>query len=176
LTCAGKRVDVEVQFELAEPVAYFRRHSGMKVTRLSHERTNMRFHPLAIAMLLLFATACGGDDDTAADRLGVGAECAKNTDCTEGQSCLAFKGGYCGIENCTENADCPEGSACVAHDDGHSYCFRTCAEKAECNRNRSADVESNCSSSITFVEKSASGKACVPPSSDTQKDADTMKK
>jgi hypothetical protein len=136
----------------------------------------MRAGRFAAIVGLVIAAACG-DDDTAADRLGVGSECATSAERGEGQSCLAFKGGYCGLKGCIEDADCPQGSACVTHDDGNNYCFRTCLEKAECNRNRSADVESNCSSKITFVETSRSGKVCVPPSSDTtQADAATKKK
>ena len=54
--------------------------------------------------------------------------------------------------------------ACVAHDDGKNYCFRLCSTKEECNANRDAANEANCSSSITFVEGKTSSKACVPPS------------
>ena len=68
-----------------------------------------------------------------------------------------------GVQDCTDDAGCPQGSACVAHDDGVNYCFRVCANKSECNYNRAADNESNCSSNITFVE-GGGGKACVPPS------------
>lgn len=109
--------------------------------------------------------ACG-DDGTEADRAGVGAECTEDEECAEGQRCLAFKGGYCGLEGCEENGDCPSGSLCVAHDDGENYCFRVCTDKAECNRNRSADVASNCASNIEFVPDDTQAKACVPPSSD----------
>lgn len=109
---------------------------------------------------------CGDDDDggTEADRLGVGAACTGNASCAEGQSCLSFKGGYCGIANCTGDVDCPQGSACVAHTDGTSYCFRICHDKSECNRNRPGDAWSNCSSNITFVDDQNGIKACVPPS------------
>ena len=108
---------------------------------------------------------CGSD----ADELGVGAECTGNDQCDSGDdelvlSCLTtFKGGYCGLEGCKANADCPEDSICVTHEDAKNYCFRVCAEKAECNANRAAEVESNCSSSITRVEE-GSQKACLPPS------------
>ena len=115
---------------------------------------------LAAAVLAL---SCG--DGSEADRRGVGAECANNDDCTEeGQSCLAFKGGYCGVMGCTNNAGCPGGSLCVTHDDGVNYCFLVCDTKTDCNRNRSAANESNCSSNIVFAEQGTSGKACVPPS------------
>jgi hypothetical protein len=82
------------------------------------------------------------------------------------QRCLTqFKGGYCGLQNCTSHAACPEGSACVVHEDGDRYCFRSCIDKAECNVNRTPDNESNCSSSVTYVDGDKSlGKACVPPS------------
>lgn len=133
----------------------------------------MRF-PICV----LFICACCGlqscDDGngTQADEYGVGAECSSDKDCLQPlydkepeQKCLTqFKGGYCGIEDCGSNKDCPYGSACVAHTDGVNYCFRECTNKSECNYNRSADVESNCSSNITFVDPSTSGKACVPPS------------
>jgi len=110
-------------------------------------------------------TSCG--DDTEADRLGVGAECTSNDQCDvdTNQSCLAFKGGYCGIRGCVHDSDCPQPSACVAHTDGMNYCFRTCADKPECNVNRTVDNEANCSSSVTFVDGTQGRKACVPPSS-----------
>lgn len=99
-----------------------------------------------------------------ADSLGVGAQCESAEDCQEEQSCLSFKGGYCGIGDCAGDDDCPESSACVAHTDGKNYCFRTCAEKTECNENRDADNESNCSANVTFVNRDRKDKACVPPS------------
>lgn len=115
--------------------------------------------------------ACGDDDGTEADELGVGASCSSNDDCLrEGDggvnlSCLKqFKGGYCGLEGCRSNEDCPESSACVAHDDGKNYCFRSCKDKAECNANRDADDEANCSSNVEYVDDKTSGKSCVPPS------------
>lgn len=111
-------------------------------------------------LAFLVAAACG----TAAQQSGVGRECASNDDCADDQACLDFAGGYCGIEDCDGDDDCPDGSACVAHDDGETYCFLICLDKPECNGDRSAENESNCSSNIEFVE--ASGvKACVPPSS-----------
>jgi hypothetical protein len=124
----------------------------------------------AILMMCFFIAAfglaaCGDDEGTEADRAGVAAQCASTEDCSEATECLtAFKGGYCGIQGCEANADCPAGSACVAHDDGNNYCFRICADKAECNLNRSPDNEANCSSSVTFVEADFSAKACIPPS------------
>lgn len=122
--------------------------------------------------LALAVFGCGDDEGgTQADRLGVGAACSSNDECLrEGDgginlTCLPqFKGGYCGLEDCTGNDDCPERSACVAHDDGHNYCFRTCADKPECNVNRPPEDEANCSSSVDFVDSATSVKACVPPS------------
>ena len=126
------------------------------------------------AIFCLNASAgCGDDDGTAADRIGIAAECSSNDDCPEVRrgdetlqlACiLEFRGGYCGIADCQQNDDCPDGSACVSHDDGNSYCFRICSDKLECNRNRTPENEANCSSNITFAE-STQGKACVPPSS-----------
>ena len=86
-----------------------------------------------------------------------------------------FRGGYCGKVGCTDNLDCPEASACMAHDDGKNYCFRVCKDKVECNENRSVELESNCSSNITFVDKEIEGKACVPPSGEDNTEGDTTK-
>jgi hypothetical protein len=129
---------------------------------------------LSIAVVAMIAlSGCGDDEDdlNASDRLGVGAECSSNDECLrEGDgginlSCLPqFKGGYCGLEDCNGNEDCPERSACVAHDDGHNYCFRSCADKPECNVNRTPDNESNCSSNVDYVDQDTAGKSCVPPS------------
>jgi hypothetical protein len=130
----------------------------------------------ALAALLVAAvcitSACGDDEGTEADRLGVGAECSSSDDCADKTGddkielvCLKqFKAGYCGLEDCESNDDCPEASNCVAHTDGNRYCFRSCVDKAECNLNRSAGNESNCSSNVTYVDKDTSEKACVPPS------------
>ena len=115
-------------------------------------------------LVLIFATvACGSN----ADSLGVGAQCAKTSDCDTslGEACLTqFKGGYCGLEGCAHDTDCPTDSACVMHTDGHNYCFRICTTKDDCNANRDPANEANCSSSVTFVDPQPSGKACVPPS------------
>jgi hypothetical protein len=126
---------------------------------------------LAVAVLMSLY-ACGDDSDlTESDRLGVGAECATDDDCLqEGDGginleCLPqFKGGYCGLEGCSGNEDCPERSACVAHEDGRRYCFRSCADKPECNLNRGPDNEANCSSNVDYVDPNTRGKSCVPPS------------
>lgn len=131
------------------------------------------------ALALLFAlVGCKNETRTTADQYGVGAICVQAADCLQpdppcdggagcfNQQCLTqFSGGYCGIQGCTANADCPVGSACVAHTDGQNYCFRTCGSKDECNVNRDAANEANCSSSVTFVEASTNTKACVPSSS-----------
>lgn len=127
----------------------------------------------SLAFGCLFLFACGDDSTvTHADQLGVGAECTADEQCVHEDRdggihtrCLTtFKGGYCGIEDCVSSDDCPIGSACVAHDDGSNYCFRICRDKPECNANRSPENESNCSSSVTFVDVDAGSKACVPPS------------
>ena len=125
-----------------------------------------------LLLLSLILAACGDDEDISpADRLGVGAQCASDDECLrEGDgginlACLdQFKGGYCGLEGCADNDDCPAPSVCVEHDDGHRYCFRSCADKPECNLNRSEENEANCSSSVTYADPSTDGKACVPPS------------
>ena len=116
--------------------------------------------------------ACGGDDSTEADRLGVGAQCTTSEDCPQPDNetdpaleCLSqFKGGYCGLSDCNGDADCPAASACVAHTDGQNYCFRICTDKSECNVNRDPNNESNCSANIDFVGDPGNVKACVPPS------------
>ncbi len=122
---------------------------------------------IACALACCVLPSCGDDSGTEADRLGVGAQCNVDDDCNQSeklvQSCLSFKGGYCGVEGCKSDADCPEQSACVTHDDGVNYCFRVCRDKPECNVNRDADLESNCSSSVDFVDSSRTDKACVPP-------------
>lgn len=113
-------------------------------------------------VLLLAAAGCGDDD---ADALGVGATCAFGDECGEAQTCLVqFKGGYCGLTGCNANAACPEDAACVVHTDGKNYCFRTCFDKVDCNANRTAGLEANCSSSVDFISGKKEGKACVPPS------------
>ncbi len=121
--------------------------------------------------LVLFGmlSACGSDDDdggTEADKQGIGASCNNNDDCFEqGQTCLSFKGGYCGVEDCKDDSDCPSGSRCVAHTaPAKNYCFRVCADKIDCNRNRPADAEANCSANLVFADGKKGGKACIPPS------------
>ena len=129
----------------------------------------MHLHIALVVATLMFSwtlVGCGDDDTSEADRRGVGAQCTANGDCTEAeQTCLTqFKGGYCGIQNCQNDAACPEGSACVTHDDSNNYCFLVCGNKSDCNTNRSAVNEANCSSSTTFVEGANGRKACIPPS------------
>ncbi|MDB4963752.1 MAG: hypothetical protein JWP01_3751 [Myxococcales bacterium] len=114
----------------------------------------------------LALAACGGDDS--ADGLGVGAQCAVTEQCNQDIAtvCLdEFKGGYCGLAGCAHDSDCPEDSACILFDTGGTtYCFRTCGDKAECNANREPANESNCSSSVMFVDGAMGRKACLPPS------------
>ena len=119
---------------------------------------------MRLVVIALLLAACGGDN--AADERGIGAQCSKNDDCEVdlGQVCLGFKGGYCGEMGCTKDADCVESSACIRHTDGINYCFRTCSDKPQCNANRDAENEANCSSSVDFVEGANGRKACVPPS------------
>ena len=128
---------------------------------------------LLILVLLLspaLLAACGDDDPppgSEAVSRGVGAACAVDEDCREpGQSCLNFKGGYCGVADCQSDPDCPQGSACVTHTDGANYCFLLCANKLDCNLHRPVDDEANCVSSIVFVDEDANQthKACEPPS------------
>ena len=128
--------------------------------------TKMAVFSIIIGASLASTTACG-DGGTEADRLGVAAECTATSDCNteDGLVCLSqFKGGYCGKSDCTKTTDCPGGSVCITHDDTVNYCFRTCIDKVECNINRTAANEANCSSNVTFAEGSKSGKVCIPPS------------
>lgn len=135
---------------------------------------------LALLTLSLVAAACGKDaSGTPADRVGVAAQCTVTADCPvvdfEGDAgsmqleCItSFKGGYCGLANCTTSAECPAGSICVAHDDPvGSFCFRSCADKPECNVNRDPANEANCSSSFTWQvpAEDDGSKACIPSSS-----------
>lgn len=114
---------------------------------------------LAVMMLV----GCGNP----ADQAGIAAKCSTTSDCAKvgdtQLTCLTgFKGGYCGLSGCTKDEDCVQGSACVK-ENGTNYCFRVCTDKAECNANRSADSEANCSANIEHVGTSTA-KACVPPS------------
>jgi len=128
-----------------------------------------RLATLAAVITMTLVVAGCGDSGTEADKRGIGAQCAASKDCTEtGQVCLTeFKGGYCGSKGCTADNDCPTGSACVT-ENGTNFCFRVCADKTECNVNRDVANEANCSSSVTFVDSKAKGKACLPPSSGTK--------
>jgi hypothetical protein len=130
--------------------------------------SNINRPPFAVILVLAIELSaalvgCGGDGGSEAQRRGVGAACAGDPDCKEGLTCLAFKGGYCGLAECQHDAGCPAGSACVAHSDGKNYCFLVCTDKPQCNLYRTADEEANCSSSVTFIE-ATNVKACVPPS------------
>lgn len=118
-----------------------------------------------LCVLVVFFCACS--DENEANRRGVGSECNATALCSEsGQMCLTdFKGGYCGISGCLHDADCPAGSACVTEDNQVNYCFLTCVDKVECNLHRSVDNESNCTSSLAFVDGANGRKACRPPSS-----------
>ncbi len=130
----------------------------------------MRRIAMSVGLVLMgVLSACGSDDDdggTEADKQGIGASCTNNDDCFEqGQTCLSFKGGYCGAEDCKDDMDCPSGSRCVSHTaPAKNFCFRVCGDKSECNRNRPADSEANCSANVVFSDGKKGGKACVPPS------------
>ncbi|MBN2493782.1 MAG: hypothetical protein JXR96_04240 [Deltaproteobacteria bacterium] len=124
---------------------------------------------LCLAALVLASQLLVGCDGADADEQLIGAECATAADCDDGdddtpelECILDFKGGYCGREGCTASADCPEGSLCASYESGN-YCFRTCLDKSECNRNRTLENESNCSSNIDPVE-GGEDKLCIPPS------------
>jgi hypothetical protein len=122
--------------------------------------------PLVLGLTVGLFAAVGCDDDGSEAVLrGVGAACGGPGDCPEeGQTCLPFKNGYCGVADCTKNQDCPDGSACVTHTDSKNYCFLICTDKPQCNVHRPVEAEANCVSSVTFVEAAAGKKACEPPS------------
>lgn len=131
---------------------------------------------LSSSFLILALVACSSGNE--ADRIGVAAICQEDEDCaevdiagepTQLQCITDFRGGYCSIPDCDSAADCPDGATCVAHTDGRNYCFRECTDKAECNANRPAEDEANCSSNFDYADAGddESGlKACIPPSSD----------
>lgn len=120
-----------------------------------------------ITFCLLGAVGCG-DNGSEADKQLIGAECTKVEDCDDGdpvtpelECILDFKGGYCGRKGCTASSQCPEGSLCANYEAG-DYCFLVCIDKVECNRNRTLENESNCSSNIDPVE-GGEEKLCIPP-------------
>jgi hypothetical protein len=119
--------------------------------------------------LVVLAVGACGSSQSEAIRHGVGSACSKDSDCTEkGQVCLLeFKGGYCGVAGCTHDVECPGGSACVTSDNGADYCVLICVEKTDCNPNRTVDNESNCTSSLSFVDGTMGRKVCNPPSAGT---------
>jgi hypothetical protein len=139
--------------------------------------TPMHRHILlrTLALACIFSLGCGSDGSDA-DRTGVAAECVATSDCETYElpdaepaqlTCLTtFKGGYCGIEGCGSSADCPDGAICVRHTNAVNYCFRVCADKSECNRNRSAENEANCSANFDWATTTDDdgSKACIPPS------------
>ena len=121
------------------------------------------------ALIVLVALGnCGGSTSEAIKR-GVGAECSASLACSEtNQVCLPeFAGGYCGVSACTHDSECPAGSACVTDDNQMNYCFLICADKPECNVRRSVANESNCTSSLSFVDGAMGRKVCRPPLSGT---------
>jgi hypothetical protein len=120
------------------------------------------------ALVVVVLCNCGGGTSEAIRR-GVGAECNASLKCSEAdQVCLPeFKGGYCGKSGCLHDTDCPAGSACVTEDNQMNYCFLICVDKPDCNPHRSADNESNCTSSLSFVDGTGGRKVCRPPLSGT---------
>lgn len=119
-------------------------------------------------LFALLVALCGcGSNQNQANRLGVGADCTASSECLAGQVCLTeFKGGYCGVSSCGHDGDCPQGSACVT-DGQANYCFLVCAQKTDCNLHRTVDDESDCTSSLTFLDGTMSRKVCRPPNSGT---------
>ena len=133
----------------------------------------MQKKTMALSFLTLILLVSCSDDAPRVDQIGIGGQCVLQDDCNQdldSLSCLTtFKGGYCGREGCDNNSQCPEGSVCVT-EVGVSYCFRTCAEKVDCNANRDAENESNCSGSFSLTEATdtmptSQPKVCIPPSS-----------
>jgi hypothetical protein len=122
----------------------------------------------AFVIVVVAMCRCGSDQNEA-NRRGVGSECSPTALCSEtGQVCLMdFKGGYCGVSPCLHDTECPAGSACVTDDNQTNYCFLVCAAKTDCNLHRSLDNESDCTSSLTFVDGTMGRKVCRPPLSGT---------
>jgi hypothetical protein len=120
-----------------------------------------------LCVLVLVICGCGSNQN-AANQVGVGAQCGMTSDCTtSGEVCLTeFKGGYCGLSGCLHDGDCPQGSACVT-DNGTNFCFLVCGTKTDCNLHRSLENESDCTSSLPFVDGDANVKVCRPPDSGT---------
>jgi hypothetical protein len=120
-----------------------------------------------LCVLALVAAGCGSNEN-AANQRGIGAQCSMTSDCTTaGEICLPeFAGGYCGLSGCSHDSDCPQGSACVT-DGPMNYCFLVCVAKTDCNLHRSVDVESDCVSSLPFVDGAMNRKVCRPPESGT---------
>jgi hypothetical protein len=48
-----------------------------------------------------------------------------------------------------------------------NYCFLICVDKPDCNPRRSLENESNCTSSLTFIDGTMGRKVCNPPSGGT---------
>jgi hypothetical protein len=125
-----------------------------------------------IMCALVFVVWGCGSNQNAANQAGIGAQCTITSDCTTaGEICLTeFSGGYCGLSGCLHDTDCPQGSACVT-DNQTNYCFLICAAKTDCNLHRSVANESDCNSSLTFVDGTMNRKVCRPPNSGTPTDA-----
>ena len=123
------------------------------------------------ALVLAVVSGCGSNQN-AANQAGIGAQCTMTSDCTTaGEICLTeFKGGYCGLTGCLHDTDCPQGSACVT-DNGANFCFLVCNTKTDCNLHRSSENESDCTSSLPFVDGDTNLKVCRPPNSGTPTDA-----
>ena len=133
------------------------------------ERVQLFVKALLVVCLFVLPVGCDDDEGSEADRLYIGGICENQADCDDDDEdtleleCLQdFKGGYCGLEDCEDSEDCPDGSLC-ADLDGAFYCFLVCTDKVQCNVNRTADNESNCSANIEPVE-GGEDKLCIPPS------------
>jgi hypothetical protein len=125
-----------------------------------------------VSALALALAVCGCSSQNAANQAGIGAQCSMTSDCTTaGEVCLTeFNGGYCGLAGCLHDTDCPQGSACVT-DNQTNYCFLVCGTKTDCNLHRDPANESDCTSSLTFIDGAMSRKVCRPPNSGTATDA-----
>ena len=87
--------------------------------------SNLLFHGLAIATLMLAASACSDEKAATGDACSAASDCADDR-CIEGGS---FPAGVC-TPTCAETADCPDGFSCISRSSG--MCLRNCADAAQC--------------------------------------------
>jgi hypothetical protein len=93
-----------------------------------------RMKHLCIAILAMFAFACGGDSDpdVGPQGLKVGGPCTGSSSCDSASMCLMegdFPGGMC-VVACDQQSDCPAGSRCISNESG--ICMPSCGGDDDC--------------------------------------------